>query len=141
MRYTLCMRQLRIALLLFLLFLSLASCSPGHLGGNEIAFVRDGHLWTIDPSGANAFEVVTESAPVIGYAWSPDHHIFVFRLLDSGHARQPTRRVRSSAQALPREVGRQTDDLGPASRDLAHDGDGVKIAVVEVLQEDARDAC
>ena len=86
MRYTLCMRQLRIALLLFLLFLSLASCSPGHLGGNEIAFVRDGHLWTIDPSSANAFEVVTESAPVIGYAWSPDHHIFVFRLLDSGHA-------------------------------------------------------
>src|ERR1700694_403546 len=80
------MRQKRIVLLLLLLFLSLASCSPGHLGDNEIAFVRDGHLWTIDPSGANTFEVVTDSAPVIGYAWSPDHHSFVFRLLDSSHA-------------------------------------------------------
>lgn len=80
------MRQKRIVLLLLLLCLSLAACSPGHLGENEIAYVRDGHLWTIDPSGANAFEVVTDSAPVIGYAWSPDHHIFVFRLLDSSHA-------------------------------------------------------
>ncbi len=80
------MRQKRIVFLLLLLFLSFASCSPGHLGENEIAFVRDGHLWTIDPSGANVFEVVTDSAPVIGYAWSPDHHIFVFRLLDSTSA-------------------------------------------------------
>lgn len=79
------MRRQRIIMLLLLLP-ALASCSPGHLGGNEIAFVRDGHLWTIDPDGANAFEVVADGPPVIGYGWSPDHQIFVFRTLDSSLA-------------------------------------------------------
>src|SRR5258706_16372315 len=78
-------RQRTIALLL-LLITGLASCSPGHLGGNEIAFVRDGHLWTIDPDGTNAFEVVSDSPPVIGYGWSPNHQIFAFRTLDSSFA-------------------------------------------------------
>jgi hypothetical protein len=78
------MRRQHVLLLLLLLLPGLASCSPGHVGGNEIAFVRDGHLWTIDP---NAFEAVSGSDPVIGYAWSPDHHIFVFRTLDSTFAK------------------------------------------------------
>ncbi|HEY3993468.1 MAG TPA: hypothetical protein VGM01_11375, partial [Ktedonobacteraceae bacterium] len=52
----------------------------------EIAFVRDGHLWTIDPNGANAFTVVAQSTPVVGYGLSPDHQIFVFRTLDSAFA-------------------------------------------------------
>ena len=65
----------------------LSACSPGHAGSDEIAFVRDGHLWTIDPTGTNAFEVVAGDTPIIGYAWSPDHHIFVFRLLDSDFAK------------------------------------------------------
>jgi len=72
---------LLLASLLIAVFLS--ACSPGHIGGNEISFVRDGHLWTIDPDGANAFEVTSNSTPVIGYAWSPDHRIFAFRTLDS----------------------------------------------------------
>jgi hypothetical protein len=80
------MKQQRLLLLFLLLSLFITACSPGHLGGNEIAFVRDGHLWTIDPNGANAFEVVSDNAPVIGYAWSPDHHIVVFRELDSRYA-------------------------------------------------------
>ncbi len=83
-RYTPLMRRQRISMLLLLLLAAaLASCSPGHLGGTEIAFVRDGHLWTIDPDGANAFEVAADGPPVIGYGWSPDHHILVFRTLDS----------------------------------------------------------
>jgi hypothetical protein len=73
-------------LVLFLLVAGLAACSPGHLGGNEIAFVQNGHLWTIDPDGSNAYEVVAGDTPVIGYAWSPDHQIFVFRQLDSAYA-------------------------------------------------------
>jgi len=77
------MKRHRLYLVFLLLTIFLAACSPGHLGGNEIAFVRDGHLWTIDPNGANAFEVESDTAPVIGYAWSPDHQIFVFRELDS----------------------------------------------------------
>ena len=80
------MRRQHVLLLILLLLPFLASCSAGHVGGNEIAFVRDGHLWTIDPDGANAFEAVSGSDPVIGYAWSPDHHIFVFRTLDSNFA-------------------------------------------------------
>lgn len=74
----------RLLLLTFLLLaVFLSSCSSGHIGGNEISFVRNGNLWTIDPDGANAFEVTSNSAQVIGYAWSPDHRIFVFRTLDS----------------------------------------------------------
>jgi hypothetical protein len=82
------MTQNRLFLLvLLLLAVFLSSCSPGHVGNNEISFVRDGHLWTIDPDGANAFEVVSDSAPVIGYAWSPDHQIFAFRTLDGNFAK------------------------------------------------------
>lgn len=83
------MKRQRLCLLFSLLCISLAACTPGHVGGNEIAFVRDGHLWTIDPNGANIFEVVSDNAPVIGYAWSPDHQIFAFRELDSRYARTP----------------------------------------------------
>src|ERR1051326_3233220 len=80
------MKRQRLWLIFLPLTVFIAACSPGHLGGNEIAFVRDGHLWTIDPNGANAFEVESDSAPVIGYAWSPDHQRFVFRELDSHYA-------------------------------------------------------
>ncbi len=80
------MQRQRIIILLLLLLTGLAACSPGHLGSNEIAFVRDGHLWTIDPDGSNAFEVVSDSTAVIGYGWSPNHQIFVFRTLDSNFA-------------------------------------------------------
>jgi len=82
------MSQRRILLLLVLLLASLlAACSPGHVGGNEIAFLRDGHLWTIDPDGANAFAVVADTSPVIGYGWSPTHQILTFRSLDPDYAK------------------------------------------------------
>ena len=82
------MTQIRLLLPAFLLFaFFLSACSPGHIGGNEISFVRDGYLWTIDPDGANAFEITPNSAPVIGYAWSPDHRIFAFRTLDSNFSK------------------------------------------------------
>ena len=61
----------------------LASCSPGHSGGNEIAFIRNGHIWTVDPNGANAFQVVSQDMPAIGYNWSPNHQILAFRTLDT----------------------------------------------------------
>ena len=78
-------RLLLLASLLIAVFLS--ACSPGHIGSNEISFVRDGHLWTIDPDGANAFEVTPNSTPVIGYAWSPDHRIIAFRTLDANFSK------------------------------------------------------
>ncbi|MGZ6366163.1 MAG: TolB family protein [Ktedonobacteraceae bacterium] len=79
---------LPLAFLLIAVFLS--ACSPGHIGGNEISFVRDGHLWTIDPDGANAFEVTPNNTPVIGYTWSPDHRIFAFRTLDANFSKTTT---------------------------------------------------
>jgi hypothetical protein len=80
-------RRFSIILLALVLLSILVSCSPGHLGSSEIAFVRDGHLWTIDPDGSNAFEVIADNATVIGYGWSPDHQIFTFRTLDGNFAK------------------------------------------------------
>src|SRR5579872_6664382 len=81
------MKRQRLSLIVLLLTTFLAACSPGHLGSNEIAFVRDGHLWTIDPDGANAFEIVAENTPVVGYAWSPTHQVLVYRSLDADFAK------------------------------------------------------
>src|SRR5579859_476493 len=81
------MRYHMLFILLLLLLTSLAACSPGHVGGNEIAFLRDGNLWTIDPDGANAFEIAAGNPPVIGYGWSPTHQILTFRTLDPDFAK------------------------------------------------------
>lgn len=77
---------LALFLALFSLF-ALAACTAGDLGSEEIAFVRAGKLWTINPNGANAFEAVTPETPLLGYALSPDHRIFVFRTLDASFAK------------------------------------------------------
>jgi hypothetical protein len=69
-------------IILSLFFAMLASCSPGHTGGNEIAFIQNGQLWTIDPDGANAFAIVGNNPPVLGYDWSPTHQILAFRTID-----------------------------------------------------------
>jgi hypothetical protein len=89
--YTLPMKRLRsmsafLPVLALLCMVALAACTSGNLGSEEIAFVRDGNLWTIDPRGTNAFTVVAQSTPVLGYGLSPDHQIVVFRTLDSAFA-------------------------------------------------------
>ncbi len=84
------MRQQRIILLLLLFCTGIASCSPGHLGSNVVAFVRDGQLWTSDPDGANAFAVVAQNNPVVGYTWSPTHQILSYRILDPDFAKTST---------------------------------------------------
>lgn len=81
------MRKQRIILLLLLLFSGLASCSPGHLGSNVIAFLHNGSLWTVDPNGANAFEVAAQDTPIVGYSWSPNHQLLAFRALDTDFAK------------------------------------------------------
>ena len=78
---------LRLLILLTLLLPLLASCASGHTGGNEIAFLRDGHLWTIDPNGTNAFALVNDALPVLSYSWSPSHHILVYRQIDPTFAK------------------------------------------------------
>ncbi len=79
-------KHFRSSLLLLFVLTTFVSCSPGHLGGNEIAFLRHGHLWTIDPDGSNAFAIVSDSLPALDYSWSPDHHILAYRALDADFA-------------------------------------------------------
>ena len=81
------MKQRHIVLVALLLCLELVACSPGHTGTTEISFLRAGHLWTIDPDGANAFEAVAPQTAVVSDAWSPDHHLLAFRTLDADFAK------------------------------------------------------
>lgn len=124
LRYTQRMKRQRLFLLFLLLCIYLAACSPGHLGGNEVAFVRDGHLWTIDPNGANAFEVVSSTAPVIGYAWSPDHQMFVYRELDNHFASTPAGKHLQSNQltGLPGDL--------PATLNVVSIDGGMSILII-----------
>lgn len=71
-------------LLLALVSALLTACSPGHTGGDEIVFLRDGSVWTISPDGSNLQQI--ESGGFIGAAWSPDHHQIVLRMQDGARA-------------------------------------------------------
>lgn len=81
---------LPLPVLALLCLLALAACAPGNLGSEEIAFMRGGQIWTIDPHGANAFMAVAQSTPVLDYGLSPDHQMFVFRTIDSTFAQTAT---------------------------------------------------
>jgi hypothetical protein len=67
----------RLALAAVLLaVLGLAACAV-HPGGDEIAYLRDGKLWIVNPDGSGAMPIAAGN--VVGFAWSPDHHQLVFR--------------------------------------------------------------
>src|SRR5437588_5527038 len=105
--------------IVFLLFflISIAARSPGHLGSNEIAFLRAGHLWTIDPDGANAFEIVADTVPVVGYTWSPTHQILMYRTLDPGFAK-----TASAKHILTQPVTQLVGDLPSTLNTIGIDG-------------------
>jgi hypothetical protein len=63
-------------ILLLPTLLLLAGCTA-HPGGDELAFLRGGQLWTIDRDGTQLVQV--GGGNVVGFAWSPDHHQLVFR--------------------------------------------------------------
>lgn len=95
----------------------LLSCSSGHLGSNEIAFIRNGQLWTIDPSGDNALAIVTGTTPVVGYAWSPTHQILAYRTLDTTFATLP-----AAKQLLTNQLTGAFDDLPSTMNTIGIDG-------------------
>ncbi len=111
------MKQRRVFLLLLFVLAGLASCSAGHLGSNEIAFIRNGHLWTIDPNGANAFEMVAQDTPVVGYSWSPTHQILVFRTLDSSFAK-----TSATKQLVTNTITGQIEDSPSTVNTIGVDG-------------------
>lgn len=76
-RYTPSRRLTRFASLLVLAGALLLAACAFHSGGDTIAFLRDGQLWTINPDGSSATAIA--SGGVVGFAWSPDHHQIVYR--------------------------------------------------------------
>ncbi len=57
---------------------TLAGCGLTlHPGGDQIAFLRGGHLWVINPDGSLPREL--DDSNIVGFAWSPTHHQLVFR--------------------------------------------------------------
>jgi hypothetical protein len=111
------MKVRRILLLFLALLITLAACSPGHSGGNEIAFLRNGQLWTIDPDGANAFAIVSSGPPVVGYNWSPTHQFLAFRTLDDTFATTP-----AAKQLARNPVNGQVADIQSTINSLGVDG-------------------
>jgi hypothetical protein len=59
-----------------LLGVLLAGCGF-HSGGDTIAYLRGGQLWSVNPDGTGATALA--GGGVVGFAWSPDHHQLVFR--------------------------------------------------------------
>src|SRR5258707_13696962 len=55
----------------------LAGCGL-HSGGDALAFLRDGQLWTVHPDGSKPLQLT--GGHVVGFAWPPDHHELVFRI-------------------------------------------------------------
>jgi hypothetical protein len=53
-----------------------------HSGGDEIAFLRDGSIWGIQPDGSNARPLAT--GEIVSLGWSPDHHQVLYRVLLGG---------------------------------------------------------
>jgi hypothetical protein len=70
-----------LAALFVLLGAILSACSPGHSGGNQIAFLRGGALWEVDQDGSNLHQITSDT--IIGFSWSPDHHQIVVRLANA----------------------------------------------------------
>ncbi|MBO0782691.1 MAG: hypothetical protein J2P37_28080, partial [Ktedonobacteraceae bacterium] len=103
--------------LLMALLFPLASCSPGHVGTNVIAFIRDGHLWTIDPDGANAFTVAAQNTPIVGYTWSPNHQLLAFRALDPDFAR-----TQAGKQISTHPITGQVGDAASSVNTIGVDG-------------------
>jgi hypothetical protein len=74
--------------------LGLAACAV-HAGDDEIAYLRDGKLWIVNPDGSGAMAIAAGN--VVGFAWSPDHHQMVFRY---GAGTQPSRSETSAPDAV-----------------------------------------
>ena len=107
----------RRVLLFLTLLVTFAACSPGHSGSNEIAFLRNGHLWTVDPNGANALAIVSSGPAVVGYNWSPTHQFLAFRTLDDTFAT-----TTAAKQLASNPINGQVGDVQSTINSLGVDG-------------------
>lgn len=97
-----------------------ASFSPD---GKKIAFLRSGQLWTMDPDGSNAKELVKEGS-VFDYDWSPDGRNIVFARRDASFASDLY--IISSAGGQARNITR----YGTMHEDVSWSRRGGKIAFI-----------
>jgi len=59
------------------LLLALVAGCAYHPGGDALAFLRDGHLYTIQPDGANLHQIA--GGGIVSYSWSPSRQQLVYR--------------------------------------------------------------
>jgi hypothetical protein len=69
-------RRARIPLLMALLLALVAGCAY-RPGGDALAFLRDGSLYTIQPDGANLHQIA--NGDIVSYSWSPSRQQLVYR--------------------------------------------------------------
>lgn len=81
-------------------------------GGNTLAYLRDGQLWTVHPDGSNPLEIARGG--VVSFAWSPDHHTLVFRVTNPLPAATPNPLSASAAPPAPGEIGAASINGGSA---------------------------
>jgi hypothetical protein len=87
----------------------IAGCQAGQNGGVALAFIRAGALYRMQPDGQDLYQVAP--APVIGFAWSPDHHQFVARFAPRNTA-HPTVPFSDVAPDTPAALGVVSIDGG-----------------------------
>lgn len=117
--------------------LLLAGCAF-HGGGDTIAFLRDGQLWSINPDGSGV--AILGRGGVLGFAWSPDHHQVVYRA-GSGAFASSTQLAAPDAPGtlnVTSADGGGTVTITPASTGLARgdawwDADGNRLVYRESL--------
>jgi Tol biopolymer transport system component len=70
------LRRATILLLMTLLLALVAGCAY-HPGGDALAFLRDGVLYTIQADGANLHQIAGDS--IVSFSWSPSRQQLVYR--------------------------------------------------------------
>ena len=75
-------RSCSVMLAALCLALGLSSCGLTiHPGGSEIAFLRGGTIWVIQPDGSSTRSLT--SGDITSLAWSPNHHQVIYRMLET----------------------------------------------------------
>jgi len=98
-----------------------------------IAFIKDGHVWTVSPDGSGSTQLTAGKVSDRAPAWSPDHATVAF-VRPGAHFRT------SSIYTVPAAGGRArllykdrtTKDGYPLVTGLAYSPDGAKLAFADV---------
>ncbi len=107
-------------LLLAAIVPAIAGCAV-HPGGDALAFIRGGQLWTIQSDGTTSQTIA--SGNIVSFAWSPDHHQLVFRYAYGAPVSPPA--------SLPASTAGVPDQLGELAVVSINGGAATQITPVE----------